>query len=59
MQDGLLSGKKCKNSLLVPFIQGTEPKSVPNVRRKCATRSLGTNKGVLSKLRAVFEEGES
>ena len=59
MQDGLLSGKKCKNSLLVPFIQGTEPKSIPNVRRKCATRSLETNKGVLSKLRAVFEEGES
>jgi len=59
MQDGLLSGKKCKNSLLVPFIQGTEPKSVPNVRRKCATRSIETNKGVLSKLRAVFEEGES
>mgnify|MGYP001341602977 FL=1 len=59
MQDGLLSGKKCKNSLLVPFIQGTEPKSIPNVRRKCATRSIETNKGVLSKLRAVFEEGES
>ena len=59
MQDGLLSGQKCKNSLLVPFIRGTEPKSIPNVRRKCATRSLDTNEGVLDKLREVFEGGES
>ena len=58
MQDGLLSGQKCKNSLLVPFIRGTEPKSIPNVRRKCATRSLDTNEGVLDKLREVFEGGE-
>ena len=59
MQDGLLSGQKCKNSLLVPFIKGTEPKSIPNVRRKCATRSLDTNEGVLDKLREVFEGGEA
>ena len=59
MQDGLLSGQKCKNSLLVPFIRGTEPKSIPNVRRKCATRSLDTNEGVLDKLREVFEGGEA
>ena len=58
MQDGRLSGKKCKNSLLVPFIQGTEPQFVPNSRRKCATRPPETNKGLLGKLRAVFEEGE-
>ena len=34
IDDGLLSGKSCKNSLLVPFIRGTEPIKVPNDRKK-------------------------
>ena len=28
-KDGLVSGEKCKNSLLVPFIIGTEPNTIP------------------------------
>ena len=36
--DGLLSGEKCKNSLLVPFIIGTEPNTIPSVRNNCASR---------------------
>ena len=58
MKDGLLSGKKCKNSLLVPFIKGTEPKIIPNVRRGCATKFDRSDSGVLDKLREVFEGGQ-
>ena len=39
IDDGLLSGKSCKNSLLVPFIRGTEPIKVPNVRKKCFSKN--------------------
>lgn len=58
MRDGLLSGKKCKNSLLVPFIKGTEPKTIPSVRRKCANKLDRANSGALDKLRKVFEGGQ-
>ena len=58
MKDGLLSGKKCKNSLLVPFIKGTEPKIIPNVRRSCATKFDRSDSGVLDYLRVVFEGGQ-
>ena len=42
--DGKLSGKRCKNSIIVPFINGTEPKDTPNIRKGCRT-----NKDVFSK----------
>jgi len=58
LQDGLLSGEKCKNSLLVPFIKGTEPKIVPDVRKKCSNKSRRAAESVLDKLKEVFEGGE-
>ena len=58
MKDGLLSGKKCKNSLLVPFIKGTEPKTIPDVRRKCSTKKKIFSDSVMDKLKEVFEGGQ-
>ena len=58
MNDGLLSGKKCKNSLLVPFIEGTEPNITPNVRRKCSNRNENPSEGLLDKLKEEFEGGQ-
>ena len=49
---------KCKNSLLVPFIKGTEPKIVPDVRKKCFNKSRRATESVLDKLKEVFEGGE-
>ena len=57
--DGLLSGEKCKNSLLVPFIIGTEPNTIPTVRNKCASRPKKDQSDVMQKLKKVFEEGQS
>ena len=57
--DGLLSGEKCKNSLLVPFIIGTEPNTIPSVRNKCASRPKKDQSDVMQKLKKVFEEGQS
>ncbi len=56
-KDGLVSGEKCKNSLLVPFIIGTEPNTIPSVRSKCATRPKKDQSDVMQKLKKVFEEG--
>ena len=56
-RDGLVSGEKCKNSLLVPFIIGTEPNTIPSVRNKCATKSKRNQSDVMQKLKKVFEEG--
>ena len=58
MNDGLLSGKKCKNSLLVPFIEGTEPKLIPNVRKKCAEKIKSREDTVMDKLKEIFEGGK-
>ena len=56
-KDGLLSGEKCRNSLLVPFINGTEPNTIPGVRSRCATKPERNTSDVMQKLRKVFEEG--
>ena len=56
-KDGLLSGEKCRNSLLVPFINGTEPNTIPTVRNRCATKPERNTSDVMQKLKKVFEEG--
>ena len=58
-KDGLVSGQKCKNSVLVPFIIGTEPKTIPSVRNKCASKLKRNQSDVMQKLKKVFEEGQS
>ncbi len=56
-KDGLVSGKNCKNSLLVPFIIGTEPNTIPSVRSKCADKPKRNQSDVMQKIKKVFEEG--
>jgi hypothetical protein len=53
-----LSGKRCKNSLLVPFIKGTEPNITPTVRRKCSNRKETSDGGFLERLKEAFEGGQ-
>ena len=57
-KDGLASGEKCKNSLLVPFIIGTEPNTIPSVRNKCASKPKRNKSDVMQKLKKVFEDGQ-
>jgi len=57
-KDGLVSGEKCKNSLLVPFIIGTEPNTIPSVRSRCASKPKRNQSDVIQKLKKVFEEGQ-
>ena len=57
-KDGLVSGEKCKNSLLVPFIIGTEPNTIPSVRNRCASNPKSNQSDVMQKLKKVFEEGQ-
>jgi len=57
-KDGLVSGQKCKNSVLVPFIIGTEPNIIPSVRNKCASKPKRSQSDVMQKLKKVFEEGQ-
>ena len=56
--DGLRSGKKCKNSILIPFIEGTEPNKIPDVRRECSSKIESTKNTVMDKLKEVFEVGQ-
>jgi len=56
--DGLRSGKKCKNSILIPFIEGTEPNKIPDVRRDCSSKIESSRNTVMDKLKEVFEVGQ-
>ena len=59
LEDGLKSGEKCKNSLLVPFIKGTEPTLVPESRKRCSGRGKMSESSVIDKLKQIFEGGQS
>ena len=56
INDGKLSGPKCKNSIHTPFIIGTEPNNIPDVRRKCGSASVDEPSSVVKKLKQVFEK---
>ena len=58
IEDGLRSGKKCKNSILIPFIEGTEPNKIPDVRRECSSKIESSRNTVMDKLKEVFEVGQ-
>ncbi len=58
IEDGLRSGKKCKNSILIPFIEGTEPNKIPEVRRECSSKIENSRNTVMDKLKQVFEVGQ-
>ena len=58
LKDGKLSGEKCKNSILVPFVVGTEPTTIPAVRNKCSSNKKKNESNIMDKLKKVFEEGQ-
>jgi penicillin-binding protein 1B len=53
INDGTLSGPKCKGSILTPFIKGTEPKPVPS-RKNCGPAFEETSNTVLNRLKSVL-----
>ena len=59
INDGKLSGPKCKNSIFTPFIIGTEPKNIPEVRRRCGSSLEDESSSVVKKLKQVFEKIKS
>ena len=48
----------CKNSILIPFIEGTEPNKIPDVRRECSSKIENSRNTVMDKLKEVFEVGQ-
>tara|TARA_B100001123_G_scaffold142056_1_gene165011 strand:- start:6399 stop:8690 length:2292 start_codon:yes stop_codon:yes gene_type:complete len=53
--DGLLSGENCKNSLFVPFVDGTQPSSLPEKRRRCGTSSKSKRPKVFEKIKDAID----
>ena len=54
--DGLLSGEKCKGSLLIPFISGTEPTFLPDNRKKCRINEESYASKVVKKIKEAVQE---
>ena len=46
------------NSILIPFIEGTEPTKIPDVRRECSSKIESSRDTVMDKLKEVFEVGQ-
>ena len=51
-KDGLLSGERCKGSILIPFVEGTEPEMIPQNRKKCRISEESYTAKVLNKIKA-------
>ena len=54
-KDGLLSGKRCKGSILIPFVEGTEPEMIPQNRKKCRISEESYTAKVLNKIKEAIE----
>lgn len=54
-KDGLLSGKRCKRSILIPFVEGTEPEMIPQNRKKCRISEESYTAKVLNKIKEAIE----
>ena len=54
-KDGLLSGERCKGSILIPFVEGTEPEMIPQNRKKCRISEESYTTKVLSKIKEAIE----
>lgn len=54
INDGLLSGQECKNSFLAPFIKGTQPKVIPEERKKCRVSKTLTPLKIIKKIKDVM-----
>ena len=55
IKDGLLSGEKCKGSILIPFVEGTEPEMIPQNRKKCRISEESYTTKVLNKIKEAIE----
>ena len=54
-KDGLLSGERCKGSILIPFVEGTEPEMIPQNRKKCRISEESYTTKVLNKIKEAIE----
>ena len=54
-KDGLLSGERCKGSILIPFVEGTEPEMIPQNRKKCRISEESYTSKVLNKIKEAIE----
>ena len=54
-KDGLLSGESCKGSILIPFVEGTEPEMIPQNRKKCRISEESYTTKVLNKIKEAIE----
>ena len=55
VKDGLLSGERCKGSILIPFVEGTEPDMIPQNRKKCRISEESYTTKVLNKIKEAIE----
>ena len=56
VKDGLLSGERCKGSILIPFVEGTEPEIIPQNRKKCRISEESYSSKVINKIKEAIEE---
>ncbi len=54
-KDGLLSSQRCKGSIFIPFIEGTEPKIIPQNRKKCRINKESYTSKVINKIKEAIE----
>jgi len=54
-KDGLLSGQRCKGSIFIPFIEGTEPEIIPQNRKKCRINKESYTSKVINKIKEAIE----
>ena len=54
-KDGLLSGERCKGSILIPFVEGTEPEMIPQNRKKCRISEESYTSKVINKIKEAIE----
>ena len=54
-KDGLLSGERCKGSILIPFVEGTEPEMIPQNRKKCRISEESYTTKVINKIKEAIE----
>ena len=55
INDGLLSGKDCKGSFFAPFIKGTQPKIIPEDRKKCRVSDNSYSSKIINKIRKAID----
>ena len=55
VNDGLLSGKGCEGSFFAPFVSGTQPKVIPEERKKCRVNRVTYSSKILNKIKEAID----